>query len=348
VSNEVVNYADAPIEVRKSYASTLSSAGDLLPRGLTGIINPGTPEQRQGIVPGRVLLVLETGAMLGINPMAALQGINIIEGSASISPALMQAVIRRAGHRMRVDVTGTVADGTIAATARLTRTDEPDQPYIVTWTPHDAVQADLATSYVPDADGVWHVTARSKDGNKLNWEKYTRQMLKWRAQSEVVRDGGMDAMMGVRYTPEELGGGFGEEGEPVSESVGDFSGRENGMIDQIRNADDRTQMSKLMGAAFDADLWTQKVQAEFAGKLADLPKEDTRAGSPGNTGIDVIDQRTGEVIEDADLVDDDAPPEPDPEPIDVAATTAAWGDVPAKAGGLDLSALNGLETGAQR
>jgi hypothetical protein len=115
VSNEVVNYADAPIEVRKSYASTLSSAGDLLPRGLTGIINPGTPEQRQGIVPGRVLLVLETGAMLGINPMAALQGINIIEGSASISPALMQAVIRRAGHRMRVDVTGTVADGTIAS-----------------------------------------------------------------------------------------------------------------------------------------------------------------------------------------------------------------------------------------
>jgi hypothetical protein len=298
-----------------------------------------------------VLLILETGAMLGINPMAALQGINVIEGAASISPALMQAVVRRAGHKMRVDVTGTVAEGTIAATARLTRTDEPDEPYVVTWTPHDAVQADLAASYAPDANGVWHVTARSKDGNKLNWEKYTRQMLKWRAQSEIVRDACMDAMMGIRYTPEELGGGYGEEGEPMSESVRDFGDREKEMIEQIWSANDRAQMTDLMNAAFDADLWTQKVQAEFAGRLADLPKNEPDVGSPGNTGIDVIDQRTGQVIEDADVVDDDEPVEPDPEPIDTAATTAAWGSMTAPqtpADGLDLSALNDAKPNAQR
>lgn len=220
MSTALAPYQNASLAERQSYAQTLAHAGDLIPKGLwapvrkpDGSMGPPAPS------PGKVLLVMETGAMLGLHPVAALQGVHVIEGKAALSPAIMTAVIRNAGHKIRVDVHGTVGGGDIRAVAKLVRSDEPDDPYIVEWTIDDALTAGLVQSYEMGEDGVWVVRARSKDGHPKPWEAYTRSMLKNRALGEVARDGAQDVLMGAAYTPEELGAMVAESGEIVEGEV---------------------------------------------------------------------------------------------------------------------------------
>lgn len=324
---EAVHYAGAGIDSRWDYAKRVAAADDLLPKGLRGIIRGPDGTAVQGVVPGKAFLILETGRMLGVDPMAALQGINVIEGAASIAPSLMQALVRRAGHRLRVDVTGTVAGGDIAATATLTRADEPDEPYVVTWTVDDAIAADLVSKYEPGADGKWVVTARSKDNNKLNWEKYTRQMLKWRAQSEVVRDGAEDVLLGVHYSPDELGAIVTEEGEITGHTLDEFTAAEDAAIAKIRAITDRAQAQAVVDEIRDdvtvSLVWSPRVESEFAAHMLTVTVDSRppRDGAPGHTGdpdVDeqpepVVDERIGEIIEDAVVVTDEPTEELSPE-----------------------------------
>jgi hypothetical protein len=185
MSTDVTPYRQSSLADRKEYAQTLSSAGDLLPRGLwapvqkpDGSMGPAAPS------PGKVLLVLETAAMLGLDPMAGLQGIHVIEGKASLSAALMSAVIRAKGFTLRVTSTGSVSAGDYAATATLVRPDDPEHTYSATWNVERATRAGLM--------------------GKDNWKKYFEAMAKARAISEVCREGAEDVLLGVHYTPEEL------------------------------------------------------------------------------------------------------------------------------------------------
>ena len=101
-------YAAASLEERKGYALALSRAGDLVPKGF---------RDRDGSAnPGKILLAAEYGNMLGLHPMAALTGINVIEGKPSAAPALMSALVRQAGHKLRVKTRGTVTGKDIAVT----------------------------------------------------------------------------------------------------------------------------------------------------------------------------------------------------------------------------------------
>lgn len=187
MSTELATFTAAPLEQRVRYAQTLASAGDLIPRGLRD--NRGQP------VAGKILLVAETGSMLGMHPIAALQGVNIIDGKPTISPALMSAVVRRAGHKLRVTTKGSVAAGTFEATATLIRADDPEAPFSATWNKERAQRAGLA--------------------GKGAWAKYFEAMCKARAISEVCREGAEDALMGVGYVPEELGADVDEQGNVV-------------------------------------------------------------------------------------------------------------------------------------
>lgn len=187
-------FQDAPLAERMEYAKTMTNAGDLIPKGLwsvyqraDGTMAPPAPS------PGKVLLVMETGAMLGLHPVAALQGIHVIEGKATLSPALMSAVVRKAGHVLRVKTMGSIARKDFAATATLTRSDDPDFEYSATWSVERAERAGLAGKDV--------------------WKKYPEAMCKARAISEVCREGAEDALMGIHYTPEELGEVVNESGE---------------------------------------------------------------------------------------------------------------------------------------
>jgi len=187
MSKEITQYEAAGLDEKMRYVQTLTSAGSLIP---TGLHDKGQPS------PGKVLLVLETGAMLGIHPMAALGGIHIIEGRASISPGLMSGLVRKAGHKLRVTTTGSIKGGDFAATATLTRADDLDFTYSATWTLARAATAGLA--------------------GKSVWKNYGEAMCKARAISEVVREGAEDVLMGVSYTPEEMGALVTDAGEMVA------------------------------------------------------------------------------------------------------------------------------------
>lgn len=216
-STAITRYIEAPLTERHEYARALASAGDLIPRALFGAPIDGKPAAPS---PGKVLLVIETGAMLNIHPIAALSSINVIEGKPAASAALMSAVLRGAGHKVRVTETGTVEGGDYSVTTTLIRSDDPEAPFTSTWTPQRAARAGLC-SYTQNASGIWEVKARSSSGKALPWENYTESLCKARSVSEVGRDGGQDALLGVRYTPEELGGVIDGTGEWTGEIVGE-------------------------------------------------------------------------------------------------------------------------------
>ncbi|QPK81139.1 hypothetical protein G7Y41_08880 [Schaalia sp. ZJ405] len=177
-SNEIVlSMAPDAIKARMNYAQVLAGSG-LIPSHF----------QRQ---PANVLVAIETGAALGIPPIQALQGIAVINGKATMSADLMAAVVRRAGHTLRVREEGD------RVTAILIRRDDPDFMFTVTWTPQKATEA-----------GLW--------GRKGPWTQYPMQMLRSRAITEVCRQGASDALFGLIYAPEELGADVDEDGNVVS------------------------------------------------------------------------------------------------------------------------------------
>ena len=133
--------------------------------------------------PENVLYAYEYGEMLGLPPIAAITGIHVIEGKPSISAGLISALVRRAGHRIRVQATGTGADA--RARCQIVRADDPGFTYSATWDMERAKQAGLL--------------------GKTNWVRYPEAMLKARAVSECARDACQEVLLGIRYTPDELG-----------------------------------------------------------------------------------------------------------------------------------------------
>ena len=159
-----MSLAPADVQARLQYAKALAAAS-IIP----------TQYQRK---PANVLVAIETGNALGIPAIQALNSIAVINGRATLSADLMAAVVRRAGHRLRV-----WEDGPESVTATLIRADDPDGAFTATWTREKATRA-----------GLW--------GNRGPWTQYPTQMLRARAITEVCRQGASDALMGLVYTPE--------------------------------------------------------------------------------------------------------------------------------------------------
>lgn len=139
--------------------------------------------------PGNLLYAVEYADSLGLHPMVAITGIHVIEGKPSASAALISALVRRAGHTLRVK------GDAKQATAQIIRTDDREWTFEVTFTIDDARNAGLLGKDV--------------------WKKYPASMLKARAISAVARDACEEALFGVHYTPEELGAVVDQEGNPV-------------------------------------------------------------------------------------------------------------------------------------
>lgn len=222
------------LDARIRYAQTLA-ASNLLPDAY-----------RQQ--PANVLVAVETGTMLGIHPIAALNGINVIKGKPTISPALMTALVRRAGHKVRVKVTGTGKD--LAATVQVIRADDPDFTYEATWTLDRAERAGLLDS--------------------ATWRKYPEAMLKARATSEVCREAAEEALCGVQYTPEEMGAAVDADGDVVlSEPVEppDFRA-------QADTTTDPDVLRAIWLAAGEAGVLDEDLQAYLKDRASQLEKPD--------------------------------------------------------------------------
>lgn len=296
----VLPYAYMPMEDRIRYANTMAGARGLLPSGM----KDAPPAE----VAARLFLIFETGAMLGLHPMAALQGMDVIEGNVTISPQTFTALVRGAGHKLRIKESGTLAEGTFRVDVTLIRSDDPDEPVEASWSLEDSVQAGLV-ELVTGPRG-YTVKARSSKGNALNHEKYPKDMTMWRALGRLARRGAADVTMGIGYFPEELEVAVNEEGTRI-----DFTEFSDALIEETLALDDKADMERLwlrehpFGAdehRHPTDAWTQRVEAEFATHLAGLTKDSRppKAGAPGQTGDADFDQHTAQPsdYDDAELV----------------------------------------------
>ena len=139
----------------------------------------------------------ETGAALGLEPLQALASIAVINGRATLSSDLMAAVIRRAGHTLRI-----VENSPESVTATLIRADDKTFKFEVTWDKEKATKA-----------GLW--------GQRGPWSQYPTQMLRARAITEVARQGASEALMGMIYSPEDFGATITDTGEVIEAEVVD-------------------------------------------------------------------------------------------------------------------------------
>ena len=126
-----------------------------------------------------VLWAMDLADALGVPFPQVMQTMIVMRGRMTMSADLMAAVVRRAGHKLRVREQG------LSVTATLIRRDDPDYEFTATWNEAKARQA-----------GLW--------GQRGPWSLYPAQMLRSRAITEVCRQGASDALAGTIYTPEEL------------------------------------------------------------------------------------------------------------------------------------------------
>lgn len=178
MSTEVEVHQPSTVE-KIEWARAMAPAG-LLPKAYQGN-------------PANLLLAAEYADALGIERINAITSIHVIEGKPTVSSDLMAALVRRAGHRLRISI------GNGSVTATLIRSDDPEFPYEATWTMDRATRAGLA--------------------GKAVWKSYPQAMLRSRAISEVVRMGASEVLVGAIYTAEELGAEVDRTGVPVTVTV---------------------------------------------------------------------------------------------------------------------------------
>jgi hypothetical protein len=152
--------------------------------------------------PANILWAVEYGDMLGLSTMAAITGVHVIEGKPTASAGLISALVRRAGHKLRVHGD---AD---AATCQIIRSDDQGYTFTVTFTAKDAQAAGLLGKDV--------------------WKKYRPSMLKARAITQCARDACEEALFGLHYTPEELGANVDEDGVVVENAPQQTAERSGG------------------------------------------------------------------------------------------------------------------------
>ena len=164
MSSDVAIYR-ASVPDRMQYAQALAQSG-LLPDAYRN-------------KPANILVALEYGAGLGIPPMTAIQQVHIVQGKPVASSQLIGALVRKAGHRLRV-----TGDDT-RAVCEIVRSDDPDFTFRSEWTIERAQRAKLT--------------------GKETWRAYPGNMLRARAITECARDACPEALAGISYTAEELG-----------------------------------------------------------------------------------------------------------------------------------------------
>lgn len=222
----------APALPRMTVASKLDYCNAFAASGLL-------PRQFRG-QPANLLYAVEYAESLGLHPMVAITGVHVIEGKPTASAALISALVRRAGHRLRIK-----GDAT-AAIAQIIRADDPDWVFEVRFTIEDARRAGLLGKDV--------------------WKRYPASMLKARAVSAVARDACEEALFGVHYTPEELGAVVDQEGNPVY------------VAGEIQR--DTEEEPAAAPAAPPRDFLAEARQAGDAAAVRDVWEEAKTAGAP--------------------------------------------------------------------
>ena len=171
MTTDIVQHSDLAEEMRYAQAVAVQ------PERGTGAAQSLLPAAYRGN-PANVLIAVGLGKAIGIAPAQALYDIYVVNGRPSPSANLMAALVRRAGHKIRIK------GDAKSCTATLVRKDDPDEPFEATWTLDQARAAGLA--------------------GKDTWKQYPAAMLRSRAISEVVRMGASECVLGMDYSAEEM------------------------------------------------------------------------------------------------------------------------------------------------
>lgn len=145
--------------------------------------------------PDEATACILAGAEVGLSPMAALAGFDMISGTAYPKAMTLRAVLQAQGHEIVIDQsTPTVAKGR-ARRAGSTEWQSAE------WTIARARQAGLIGKSVPAKD---------------NWIKQPTAMLVARLTSELSRLVAADALLGIAYSSEEIADGMGAPAAAVT------------------------------------------------------------------------------------------------------------------------------------
>lgn len=178
--------------------------------------------------PGNLIWAAEYAKSLKVHPMVAVTGIYVIDGKPCASGALISALVRRAGHKLRVKT------HTTHATAQIIRHDDPEFVFEVTW------ELKANANGNPNAQDAGLLT-------KSNWVKYPASLLGWRAITQCAREACEEALMGIHYTVEELDPNrvINEDGHPVHVERMDTTSFPDMLAPQIETARDMTTLEKI-------------------------------------------------------------------------------------------------------
>ena len=153
--------------------------------------------------PGNILVAMQWGAEIGLQPLQAMQNIAVINGRPSIWGDAMLALVRGSGLLDSINEEIS-ADGSIA-TCTVKRKNE--DPVVSTFTMEDAKKAGLS-------------------GKQGPWTQYPKRMLKLRARAYALRDVFPDVLKGMAIAEEEKDKEI--DITPAAESTGNASKANSG------------------------------------------------------------------------------------------------------------------------
>ena len=133
--------------------------------------------------------IIMQGRALNIDPMTALQTINVIQGKPTVSPQLMMALCNRTGE---LEDMKCLDDGN-KCTVTLKRRG----------------RAPFTTSFSMEEAGAMGLSGKD------NWKKQAKTMRQWRAIAAAARVVFPDAILGL-YLHDEMGADTNEEGEIIA------------------------------------------------------------------------------------------------------------------------------------
>lgn len=166
MSNELAPQQTNALDVQMRYAEVLAQS-ELVPQAYRG-------------KPANCLLAIGLGQSMGLSPSESLMRIDVIQGKATASAELVASNVRRAGHKLRLEVN----QNPPAARAVIVRADDPDYEHVV----------------IRDEAWAKQMGLSSKD----NYRKQPATMLGWRAVTACARQACPEALYGVAYSADEI------------------------------------------------------------------------------------------------------------------------------------------------
>ncbi|MGY2703294.1 hypothetical protein [Nocardioides sp. HB32] len=178
----------------------------IVPKSYQSQINPNNGHIIKDGAANVVVAAL-TGRTFGWDALTAMRNIHVIEGTASLKPEAMLGMIRGRGHSVSIQR----GDDRVTVTGK--RADTGDT-LTVTFSFDDAYRAGLCTR---GQDG--RPVAKSSNGGVKPWQAYPIDMCQWRAVGALARGLFGDVVLGLGYSPEELGANVTADGNIVEGEV---------------------------------------------------------------------------------------------------------------------------------